>query len=123
MEGYRKKLFMTVKQQHLNVFILHPWDERPLRRRDCRGVLQKRVQFVHKVNQPPKPSRENYLSIAILFRCVTKTCPVDVRTNAMAIDQRTVNGYGRDPVKKRVAKRKAAQDRAMADKDSRENTP
>ena len=119
-EMAEKLPFMTVKQQHLNVFVLHPADERPLRRHDWRGAMKKRVQFMHKVAQPSKDLRDGCLSVAILFRCTTKTCPVDVRTNTMAVDQRTVNGWGRDPVKKRIAKRKAAQDLALADEGSLE---
>ena len=86
----------------------------------CMGKRKERVQFTHRVNQPKGKSQDGYLSVAILFRCVTKTCPVDVRYNTVAVDERTVNGFDRAPVKKRVAKRKAAQDAAMANKRSRE---
>ena len=113
--------FMTVQQHHLQVFVLHPRDERPLRRHDWMGKRKEKVQFTHRVDQPQGREREGYLSVAILFRCVTKTCPVDVRYNTVAVDERTVNGYDRAPVKKRVAKRKAAQDMAMANKRSRES--
>ena len=116
-----KKEFMTVTHKHMKAYVLHPEDEKPLLRHDGNGTSKARLQYLHYVERPPRHDQEDYLSIAIIFRCVTKCSPVSVCDNRMTVDDRTIKRFDTKEVKERIAKRARKQEKAMNDERSQEN--
>ena len=71
-------------QQHGSVFILDPADEVSTCRRDHSGRRRKNGAFLHGVRCS---SGKDYLSIAIIFRCLETTAIVDTATDRVVPEE------------------------------------
>lgn len=107
-----KEIAMLAIQKHGDIFLLHHKDEFPTRRRDGWGIEFRRMQFLHRVMQPPAKERDDYLSIAIVLRCVESTVLVDITTNTVSSNK---------DVSQSISKREKILNKARSDPMSTDN--
>lgn len=117
-----KEAFMELHLGDMSVFILHPKDEKPQRRRDMHGRMKHKLQFMHMVLQPLMEDRKDYVSVAYCFRVVVPYAYVNVADDKIMVDDRSVPGLGSNPaVQKRVVKRNILYNKGMNNPNSKEN--